>query len=360
MTRRLLDASIRDETLLNELSEPRRLRAIGRAGGALFCAGALLSGSSFLTLEPLPPAWAFAVVALAFLTGLVCFFVPWDSISPAWLHAIPVVGTLQITAGVWGAAGSGHVYAWLYLIVVVTVAFAFRSRNVVVAYVAFVSACLAVPLIDPATSASDSARNLLVGGPTLALAALVVTHFRERLEAGKQAYRVLSRLDPLTGVGNYRTLFERLDYEIARHQRYLRRFAVILLDLKGFKQVNESYGHLEGDRVLRAVGVALATTVRDQDTVARQGGDEFSVLAPETTPDEAASLVGRLQDALAAIPLAEGGLTASVGFAVYPQDGQTAEELLAHADGVLRGNKAERDARAWSRAVSHVRFSAVV
>jgi GGDEF domain-containing protein len=102
---------------------------------------------------------------------------------------------------------------------------------------------LAVLLADPANASSDSLRNLLASGPTLVLTAVLVTYFRERLEAGKAAYQELSRRDPLTGVGNYRTLYERLEYEIARHQRHERRFAVLLLDLNGFKQVNETFGH---------------------------------------------------------------------------------------------------------------------
>ena len=75
----------------------------------------------------------------------------------------------------------------------------------------------------------------------------------------------------------------------------------MLLDMNRFKDVNEEHGHLEGDRVLREVGQALAATVRDQDTVARQGGDEFSVLAPETGTVEVMALASRLQRALSLI-----------------------------------------------------------
>jgi diguanylate cyclase (GGDEF)-like protein len=346
MTRDLVDSKITDETAFAEPSEPQRRRSIGRLGGMLFVAGALLSTLSALTLDSQPRPWILVILALAGLTGIVSFLLPWDRFSPRWLHAMPVIATLEITVGLRNAGAGGDVYAWLYLMVVVMVAYAFRERKIFAAYVGFVSLCLASLLVDPARDAGGSLRDLVVAAPTLAIAAAVVTYFRERLEAGKHAYQALSRLDPLTGVGNYRTLYERLDYELARHERHGRELTVMLLDLRGFKQVNEAYGHLEGDRVLRAVGQALAGAMRHEDTLARQGGDEFSVLAPETTSDEAAALAERLRQALSTVPMGDDVLTASVGWAIYPEHGSTTQELLAHADTALLGDKSRLPARA--------------
>jgi diguanylate cyclase (GGDEF)-like protein len=191
----------------------------------------------------------------------------------------------------------------------------------------------------------------VASGPVLILTAVLVTYFRERLEAGKAAYQELSHRDPLTGVGNYRTLYERLEYEIARHQRHERRFAVLLLDLNGFKQVNDTFGHLEGDRLLQEVGRVLAGTVRDEDSVARQGGDEFSVLAPETTWGEVVALAARIREALATVSAGDRILTTSIGWAIYPENGTTIEELLAHADSELRDNKFHSAARQPARFV---------
>ena len=199
----------------------------------------------------------------------------------------------------WGTGADGRAYSWLYLIVVITVAYSIRSRTVIAAHMAFVLGCLAAPLANPAIASSDALRDLLASGPTLILTCALVTYFRERLEAGRAVYQKLSERDPLTGLGNYRTFYERLEYEIVRHQRHQRRFAVMLLDLNGFKQVNDTFGHLEGDRLLREVGNVLSATVRDEDSVARQGGDEFSVLAPETTWGEVVALAARIRDALA-------------------------------------------------------------
>jgi diguanylate cyclase (GGDEF)-like protein len=255
------------------------------------------------------------------------------------LHVFALLATVGITTCVWSLGDAGTAFTWLYLIVVVTVAYGFAGRRVVAAHVGLVLACLALPFADPAVASADSVRNLAASAPALVIAALLVTYFRERLEAGKRTYLELSRRDPLTGVGNYRTLYERLEYEIARHQRHGRRFAVMLLDLNRFKQVNDTLGHLEGDRLLCEVGQALVRTVRDEDSVARQGGDEFSVLAPETTWGDVVALAGRIRHELADVSVDGRVLAASIGWAIYPEDGTTSAELMAHADAALRANK---------------------
>lgn len=339
----LLDSNITEVAGLQDVTEPRLRGA--RLGGLLFCAGAMLSALGTLTLDTAPPLWVYAVMALGFLTGIAVIAIPWERVPAIWLRLLPAIATLQITACALGIGADGSAYSWLYLIVVVTVSYAFRNRALIAAHVGLVLGCLALPLADSAISSSESVRNLVTSGPTLILTAVLVTYFRERLEAGKAAYQELSRIDPLTGVGNYRTFYDRLRYEIARHQRHQRRFAVMLLDLNGFKQVNESFGHLEGDRLLQRVGQVLAGTVRDEDSVARQGGDEFSVLAPETTWSEVVALAGRLRAALATVTAGERVLTTGIGWAIYPENGETIEELLAHADAELRENKFHSSAR---------------
>jgi diguanylate cyclase (GGDEF)-like protein len=334
-----LDSKITDDNSgrLESVSE-FRLRG-GRLGGLLFCAGALFTALGTLTFDVAPPAWVFAVISLALLTGIACLSIDWQRIPAPWLDLVPAIATAQITAIVWGMGADGLTYSWLYLIVVITVAYSIRSRTVIAAHMAFVLGCLAAPLANPAIASSDALRDLLASGPTLILTCALVTYFRERLEAGRAVYQKLSERDPLTGLGNYRTFYERLEYEIVRHQRHQRRFAVMLLDLNGFKQVNDTFGHLEGDRLLREVGKVLAATVRDEDSVARQGGDEFSVLAPETTWGEVVALAARIREALADVVVDDRVISTSIGWAVYPENGETIEQLLAHADAELRNNK---------------------
>jgi diguanylate cyclase (GGDEF)-like protein len=172
-----------------------------------------------------------------------------------------------------------------------------------------------------------------------AIAALALVHARAA-ERREREYRRLSRRDPLTGVGNYRQLHERLHEATAADPT---RFALLTLDVDRFKEINEAHGHLEGDRLLQEVSRVLVENVRGSDVVARQGGDEFSVLVPETDVDGAALLAHRIEEALASIEAADHApVRASIGVAVFPQDGATPIDLLEKADLELRRTKQRR------------------
>jgi diguanylate cyclase (GGDEF)-like protein len=178
-----------------------------------------------------------------------------------------------------------------------------------------------------------------------AAASIVAVLRARRAERQSDAWRAASQHDPLTGVGNYRKLHESLAAQTAQDPQ---RFALLTLDVDSFKQVNETHGHLEGDRLLQEVGRVLVENVRGTDVVARQGGDEFSVLLPEADMDGATMLATRIEEALASI---EAGKTAepvraSIGVAMFPQDGATPDDLLESADLDLRKTKERRRAAA--------------
>jgi diguanylate cyclase (GGDEF)-like protein len=205
---------------------------------------------------------------------------------------------------------------------------------------------LTAPLVSGLLAALAVATGVLLGAqvgavalllcfPGAGLAALLATRRRRREERLEE----LSRRDPLTGLGNARLLTDRLPYEIARHTRHGRPLAVLVCDLDGFKRVNDRFGHAAGDEVLREVGAAFARTARAQDTVVRHGGDEFSVLVPESGRAEAERLAERLR---AAAQGAMHGLDASWGVAVHPDDGATAAELLEVADAAAFDAKRRR------------------
>jgi diguanylate cyclase (GGDEF)-like protein len=156
--------------------------------------------------------------------------------------------------------------------------------------------------------------------------------------------------DPLTGAANRRAFAERLRYEVARHTRQEHEFAVVALDLDGFKSVNDRFGHQAGDELLKQVAEALMIAVREQDTVARVGGDEFYVLAPETDRVGGERLEARVRSAVAGVTTGLDSLSASVGFAIFPEDGEQGTALIDVADAAAMDAKRSARARLESRA----------
>jgi diguanylate cyclase (GGDEF)-like protein len=141
--------------------------------------------------------------------------------------------------------------------------------------------------------------------------------------------------DYLTGLPNARALFMQLDREVARCQRENSNVAVMVCDLDGFKQINDRYGHLEGDKTLKLFANLLREVCREYDYVARMGGDEFVIVAPNMTPDavrEKAILLNALAQQAGRQVCGQDLLSLSVGAAFYPQNGSDAEQLLAEAD----------------------------
>src|SRR5579872_4284065 len=141
--------------------------------------------------------------------------------------------------------------------------------------------------------------------------------------------------DYLTGLPNARSLFLQLDRELARCKRDNSSLTVMVSDMDGFKQINDRFGHLEGNRVLRLFAQALKDSCREYDYVARMGGDEFVVIAPGLAADAA----GKKAEQMRSLACHAGNdvcgeeiLSLSVGRAVYPDDGNDAEQLLAEAD----------------------------
>lgn len=146
----------------------------------------------------------------------------------------------------------------------------------------------------------------------------------------------LAHTDPLTSLANRRQLFEQLEQEFARAKRYRRPFCLLYIDLDGFKSINDQFGHLFGDEILRGSARSMRAVLRTTDLLARIGGDEFAVLLPETDLTGATSVAKKLRKALVAygsqLSPSMPSLTLSVGIGQIKPDDEAIEEILGRAD----------------------------
>jgi diguanylate cyclase (GGDEF)-like protein len=156
-----------------------------------------------------------------------------------------------------------------------------------------------------------------------------------------------SMTDSLTHLPNSRYLYAQLDKEIARATRNGQPLVITVLDLDRFKPINDVHGHQAGDTVLKQVGQLLQRSFRQGDTVCRYAGDEFVALLPETTPEEAAHVVHRVQEIVSNHPFPideeiEVRVGVSAGAACFPLDGSTLEQLIHRADKAMFRDKSQR------------------
>ncbi len=187
-------------------------------------------------------------------------------------------------------------------------------------------------------SMADQVGRIVLLLVATALATIVVDR-TERL-------RVLSTHDGLTSLYNRVYFDERLEEEVMRARRHNRPLALALIDLDRFKQVNDQFGHVTGDAVLRRFAEVLLASVRRTDIVARFGGEEFAVILPETTGMGAVAKLARVCEEVQAMMIEARGtgrqvrLTFSAGIAGIPGDGVTSEDLISLADARLLHAKA--------------------
>ena len=146
----------------------------------------------------------------------------------------------------------------------------------------------------------------------------------------------LANTDPLTGQANRRHLFERLESEFSRAQRYRRPFCLLYIDMDGFKAINDQYGHLFGDEILRGSARSMQAVLRATDLLARIGGDEFAVLLPETDLNGSEHVANKLRKSLAAygsqLSPSLPSLTLSIGVGQISEDDDAIEDILSRAD----------------------------
>jgi diguanylate cyclase (GGDEF)-like protein len=153
----------------------------------------------------------------------------------------------------------------------------------------------------------------------------------------------LAITDELTGLYNRRAFHKALDKELRRSKRYKKPLSLIMLDIDGFKAINDKFGHQAGDGVLRSLALNLQRAIREIDFLARYGGDEFAVILPETEAKQAAVLAERLKKTVKNYTIDAGGslcnITLSMGVADISASVGSEDDLISRADSVLYMSK---------------------
>jgi diguanylate cyclase (GGDEF)-like protein len=208
------------------------------------------------------------------------------------------------------------------------------------------SVCLAA---DGGSAIDNATLAVIIGAATLSILTITLVissldaHFAahtaklaDSLQAANEQLRSIALYDQLTGLPNRFLLEDRLTQAMVRADRAQNNFAVMFVDLDGFKAVNDTYGHRVGDDLLRAVGHCLTKCIRKEDTVARSGGDEFIVvLGSLGDPRDAAIIGAKIVHELSKpvhVEQHEVGISCSVGISVYPEDGSDVNTLMVNAD----------------------------
>jgi diguanylate cyclase (GGDEF)-like protein len=309
----------------------------------------ILATTAIVAATGLWPDTQPAIFVLLAFSGLFVLIVhdllPEDTLGPA---KFVVEGSVAITVATLLVAltgGQASPFFFAFPLIVGGAALVVRPPITValtaaaaIGYVLAVLAGSAPGSIGPATAATVGLN--LTALILLAYVAMVIARAQRRT---RDAAIRLSTVDSLTGLFNRTFFFAALEREIARSARSGRGFCLLMMDLDELKAINDRVGHYHGDRVLRSVGDVILSGVRQIDTAARYGGDEFVVLLPETDPTGAFVLAEKIRLGVNAIAIELPGASPrpslSIGVVSYPDDGRTADELIISADGAMYASK---------------------
>lgn len=309
----------------------------------------ILATTAIVAATGLWPETQPAIFVLLAFSGLFVLVVhdllPEDTLGPA---KFVVEGSVAITVATLLVAltgGEASPFFFAFPLIVGGAALVVRPSITValtaaaaIGYVLAVLAGSAPGSIGPATAATVGVN--LTALILLAYVAMVIARAQRRT---RDAAIRLSTVDSLTGLFNRTFFFAALEREIARSARSGRGFCLLMMDLDELKAINDRVGHYHGDRVLRSVGDVILSGVRQIDTAARYGGDEFVVLLPETDPTGAFVLAEKIRLGVNAIAIELPGASPrpslSIGVVSYPDDGRNADELIISADGAMYASK---------------------
>jgi diguanylate cyclase (GGDEF)-like protein len=303
-------------------------------GAILLLATLLVPGTADRQEAPLVAIAGAAVAFSAFLIGV------YDRLPIWFLRLAPAMGTVLVGLVVCFAGAPASAAYAMYFSWVVIAAGCFFSVRATIVHGIFALAVFALALEITGASNLIGLQLVMTAGST-AVAAGVMCGLARQLRGVMSGLEDAARTDPLTGVPNRRALAEAFERELARSRRTKRPVGLVVLDLDHFKRHNDAHGHPSGDSALQRCTYILMQETRGIDTVARIGGEEFAVIAPEADTEGARATAERLRRALEREFAAESpALTVSCGVASSPANGLDRKGLLAAADRALYDAKA--------------------
>lgn len=299
-------------------------------GGALLLATLALPGSPDRDEAALI---AISIAAVAVAAGLTAGFdnTPWRVLAVA-----PAIGTVLIMLVICFAGPEGSAPYAMYLSWVVIAAGGYLSRRQTAAHgaVAVAGYWLALEIAGP--SSVPMGLQLAMAAGTAAVAAFVMAGLATHMRGVVSRLEDDARTDPLTGLDNRRALRDEFARELARAERTGRPLALVVLDLDHFKEYNDAFGHPAGDEALQRVAAILEDITRSVEVVARIGGEEFAVVAPDTDGEGGFALGERLRVGVErAFASSSQPLTISAGVAVHKPGPERERDLVAAADRAL-------------------------
>ena len=186
--------------------------------------------------------------------------------------------------------------------------------------------------------------------------AMSAARTEQELATANAALQELALIDPVTQIGNRHHFDLRLSHAQERASRQMETIGLIIMDLDGFKEINDTYGHITGDQVLKEVAARLELCARKSDTVARLGGDEFAIIMESGVSSDGVEMLAERIKTLVRAPMTfngkEVGVGASIGMARFPEDGDTPKMLFQAADEAMYRNKRATRAPAGRQAMS--------
>lgn len=315
-----------------------------RTSALAWAFGSVLLGISLLVpdayADPVTPWWVLLFGGLT-LSGFIYLFNA-SPLTP--IHRLfDMIALAGIAGLIWATGGYASSVPPILVLLVASQAWFWGTRNLPLRLIGPALVVLSPLLYEPFALSGPVVIDVVAMYALLAMTvALVLAMYFNRYQLTRLRVHAerLANIDPLTGISNRRA-FDAYVHDLLAQPDGGGKFAIVMIDLDNFKQVNTVRGHRGGDAVLQAIAVELHSVAREDDCIARIGGDEFAAVLPGVGVDGARSLAERFVSAVANAPAArDAGVGASAGFALHPLHGETLDELAFTADNALMAVKA--------------------